>query len=804
MEQDIVSKWQSKWDELGVLAFHPNDETRPLFVIDPPPPFTDGALHMGQTYWAIYIDALARYKRMQGFNVLYPIGWDMQGFPTEIATEKKYGKGLSREEFYSKCAELSEYNMQIMKTQMLQLGASFDKSLEYKTLSESYRAKVQLALLTLFRKGMVYRMKHPVLWCTNCVTAISREEIDESEEDSSLNLVEFDAGSSKIEIATTRPEMLHACVAIAVNPEDERYSKLVGKKATVPIYGRKVPIIADKIVDKEFGSGAEMVCTFGDKDDVLLYHKHGLDLIEAIDQTGKLINSGEFDGLSLADARIKVLSKLKESKLLKGTQAIKHSVKKHDRCSTNAEMLSSTQWFIKTKEFSDKIIESGKSVNWVPESAMQRLVDWAQFIEWDWNISRNRIFGTPIPFWYCESCGEAIPPEESDLPVNPALEPSKASKCPKCGSTSIKGEQATCDNWVDSSITPMVIAGWPDNKDMFEKAYPSTIRIQGNDIIRTWAFYTIFMNWALTEQKPVKNILINGMVLGPDGREMHKSLGNSVYPGEVLEKYPVDVLRLWVASSGGIGKDKRFSYEDIDRAKSFITKLMNSAKFVMKAAPQDVGEEPHKSMGIFDIWILNRLNLVIKEVIDSYDSFNLYSASSKLIDFYWHEFCDYYIENVKHRVSEGSGAHDANAAKYTLRHVLSTVLQLISPIMPFTAEELNESLGRESLMVSRMPKYAEPKGKADYVINGIVFSSAIVDIDYLDAGAMLNNVIGEVRKQKASSRVALNKQISLININVPEAYYNVVKAYSKELGKICKAENVSVHMASSYSVAINI
>ena len=789
---------------MGIFSFHHEDESRRLFVIDPPPPFTDGALHMGQAYWVSYIDALARYKRMRGFNVLFPVGWDMQGFPSEIATEKKYGKSLQRDEFYAKCAELSQQNLEVMKKQMLSLGASFDQSLEYKTLSESYRRKVQFALLTLFKKGMTYRMKHSVSWCTNCVTSISREEIEEREESSTLNTIAFEVGSESINISTTRPEMLHACVAVAVNPDDERYSKLVGKKAVVPIYGRKVPVIADQIVDKGFGTGAEMVCTFGDKNDVLLYHKHGLELVEAIDEHGKLKNSGELDGMSLKDARAKVLEKLKEKKLLIETTAIKHQVKKHDRCSTNVELLSSTQWFIKTKDFSDKIIESGKSITWDPDFAVQRLIDWAQFIEWDWNISRNRIFGTPIPFWYCADCGEVIAPEESDLPVNPALEKAKVQKCPKCGSESIVGEQATCDNWVDSAITPLIIAGWPDDKNLFERAYPSTVRIQGSDIVRTWAFYTIFMNWALVGQKPIENMLINGMVLGPDGTEMHKSLGNSIYPEEVLSKYGTDVLRLWVAMSGSIGKDKRFSYEEVDKAKAFITKLKNSAKFVIKAAPAAIEEQPHKGMGIFDVWVLNRLNMAIKSATEAYDSFNLYAASSKLMDFYWHDFCDYYIENVKHRVPEPEKGESAKAAAYTLRHVLSTFLQLISPIIPFVAEEINETLGNESLMAQQMPKYAEKKSGADYVINGVVFSSAIVDIDYEDAGTMLNNVIGEVRKQKAASRIALNKQISSIHINVPEAYYNVVKGYSAELGKICKAEKVSVSVSESYSVAINI
>ncbi len=800
----IDDKWNAYWQEHKFLFDEKSN--KPVFSIDTPPPFTTGDLHIGQAFWVCYIDSIARYKRMRGFNVLYPQGWDMQGFPIEIAVEKKYGRSLPRAEFYGKCAELAKENIKKMKAQMLSLGASFDERYEYMTASDEYRRKIQLSLLMMYDKGMIYRAKHPIEWCPHCESSISREEVEEVNEKSSLNYIEFvlEGTKDKLTIATTRPEMLHAIVAIAVNPADKKYKKLIGKTAKVPIFGNSVKIIGEESIDMEYGTGAEMICTFGDKNDVLLVFKHKLGLVEAIDEKGILKNAGRFNGTHIVKARDAVIEELKKEKSLTKQEPLEHAVKRHDRCHNPIELLVAMQWFIKTKEFADNIKESALAMNWLPDAAKQRLIDWSNYIEWDWNISRHRVFGTPIPFWYCENCNEIVAPKKEALPLDPTMASAPKDKCPKCSSMLV-GERDTCDCWIDSSITPMVIAGWPDNKALFAKAFPASMRIQGTDIIRTWAFYTTFRTWALTGNKPFDNLLTHGMILDTEGKEMHKSAGNGISPELLLKKYPVDAIRLWVALSGGIGKDKPFSYPEMDYAKSFLIKLENTIIFV-KGAVEGMHlekEPPHKDFGIFDLWILDKLNTAVKDVRDSYDKLDLYEAMSKAIAFHWHDFADFYIENVKYRIhaEDKSKEGSKRAAAFTLLHVIRTSLLMLAPVMPHIAEELNTMFGKSSIFANDFPQCSEKEHGSDYIINGVVFKSAIEDIDTGTVGTLLNSIITEVRKSKAKDRMALNKEIASIIIKVPEEYYNTTIAAKDELMQICKAKDVQVSKGE-YSVEI--
>ncbi len=809
MYNEDTAKWIRYWKENKLFLFDDKSD-KPLFVIDTPPPFTDGALHMGQTFWVCTIDTIARQRKMKGYNVLYPQGWDIHGFPTERAVEKKYGKGLPRKEFYDRCMEVSKDAIATMRNQMLALGASFDERFDYYTISDDYLAKVQLSVLLMYDKGMVYRAAHPVEWCVYCATAISREQLEEKEEDSFLNYIDFpvsEAPEKKITIATSRPELLHACVAIAVNPEDHRYTAFIGKTAKVPMYSRDVPIIGDNAVDKEYGTGAEMVCTFGDKRDITLYYKHKLALIDAMDDKGVLKNAGKFNGVKIKDARGAVIDELKSQGLLKKQVKIRHVIKIHDRCSNPIEFITSMQWFMKTKENADKIKQLANEITWIPEFTKQRLLDWADFIDWDWVISRNRVFGTPIPFWSCEKCGEIVPADRKKLPVDPVTAKTPVKECPKCHGRLI-GESSTLDGWIDTSITPMIIAGWPDKKDLFEKTFPSSIRIQGTDIVRTWAFYTIYRTWALSGSKPWESVIAHAMILGPDGTEMHKSLGNVILPSELMSKYQIDAIRLWVALSGGITKDKPFLYQDMDYAKSFINKLFNTANFVKLAL--DKGrlpkKEPHKDLNIFDMWILNRLNETVKSVSKAYDGYMLYEALNTAINFYWHEFADFYIEDVKHRVysEDAKMKGSKEAALFTLNNVLSTMLRLFAPAAPFVCEEINSMMGnKKSIFTQQFPSYTEESSPASYAINGLVFRSAVLDIDYINAGAFINGIISEVRKQKAQGRVALNRELTSININVPDEYYNAVLVARADIMKICKAAKVEVEKGN-LSVRIEI
>ncbi len=801
-------KWNRYWADQKLNLFDEKDRKRQLYVIDTPPPFTSGTLHIGNVLGYALIDFTARYKRMKGFNVLYPQGWDTQGFPTEKVVEKKYGTKLSREEFYRKCTEISSENLEAMKKQMYRLGFSSDERYGYITMSKEYRAKVQLSLIMMHQKKMLYRGSHPVEWCPKDRSAIAHAETEEKEEDSQFVYINFEIlGSNKsLTIATGRPELLHACVAIAVNPTDAKYKDLVGKKVKTPIFDAEVDIIADEKVDTSFGTGAEMVCTFGDKIDRDMYYRHKLKLIDSVDEVGILKNAKQFTGMRLNEAREAVIKELEKKEYVVKKEPIKHMIKVHDRCGTPIEMIMSNQWFIKILDYKKKIVELANEIKWTPEFTRNYLDDWANFIEWDWIISRNRIFGTAIPFWYCESCDFIAAPKTESLPVDPTKDSPPVDKCPKCGKK-LKGESATCDVWIDSSITPLVIAGWPDNKELLSRAFPNAIRFQGTEIIRTWAFYTIFRSWALTGNKPFEEILVNGMVLAPDGKRMHKSKGNGISPDELMQKYPVDSIRLWVALSGAIGKDKPFLYNDVEYAKSFITKLFNSFNFV-NTAIKEAGElQPldnvSKDMGIFDIWILNRLNSVIKQVTESYESFNFYDAANTAINFYWHEFCDYYIENVKHRIysKDKDMESSKHAAAYVLNHVLDTTLRLIAPIVPHATEELYSNMKKESIFKEKFPEYFERKAPVDFVINGIVFKSGIIKVDYESTGAFINSIISEVRKAKAKEKKALNLEIASINIKVPEEYYNATLSSKEELMQICKAKKVDISKGS-YSVKV--
>ena len=802
-------KWNAYWREHKLGSFDEKDTKRPVYVIDTPPPYTSGTLHMGHVSSYCFVDFVARYKRMKGFNVFYPQGWDTQGFPTEKAVEKQYGTSLSRSEFYNRCSEMAASNLAKMRSQMQALGFSFDDRYEYTTMSKEYKAKVQLSLIEMNEKDLIYRGKYPVDWCPKCRSAIAHAETEDKTAETTLAYVRFpivDSKDDSITIATTRPELLHALVAVAVNPNDDRFKSVVGKMVKSPIFGSAVEIITDDEVDMAFGTGAEMVCTFGDKADRVMFYKHKLKFIDSIDEGGTLKNAGEFTGKTLHEGRAEVLAKLESSGALEKKESIMHTVKIHDRCSTEVEIIISTQWFAKLLEYKDKILELSKEIKWVPEFTRQYLEDWTRFIDWDWPISRNRVFGTPIPFWYCEKCSFIVAPKREKLPVDPAADEPPVEKCPKCGGKLV-GETETCDVWIDSSITPLVIAGWPDNKEMLKRMYPSALRVQGTEIIRTWAFYTILRSWVLTQNKPFESILINGMILGPDGKRMSKSKGNGVSPDDLLKKYPVDAIRLWAALSGAIGKDKPFLYNDIDYAKGFITKLSNSALFV-KGAMSEPGIpkiEPGRDLGIFDIWILNRLNSVIKQVSDSYESFNFYDAATMLINFYWHEFCDYYIESVKYRIysEEKETEKSREAAAFVLHNVLSNTLKLLAPIAPHVAEEVNSLFSSESITRSQMPESKDKPKPSDYVINGIVYGNELVEVDYENAGAFINGIISDIRKQKSGSKLALNHPLTSININVPEEYYRATEAAKEEIKQICKSSDVHVGKGA-YSVAIKV
>jgi len=722
-----------------------------VFVIDTPPPFTSGNLHIGRAYACILSDVTARYKRMQGFNVLMPQGWDTQGLPTELAVQNKLKISLdSIDKFIGACREWTTHMIKQMRQRMIRLGYMPDWSFEYRTMDRNYHRKVQLALLNLYHMGRIYRAKHPVYWCPKCKTTLAQAELGHKQEEGFLVYLKFKTDDSFIEIATSRPELLHACVAVALHPKDEQYKHLKDRKLRIPIYNRAVPVIADEAVSSEFGTGMVMICTFGDEQDTRWVLKHGLPTFESLDEDGKLVNSEKYDGLTTKEARQAILIDLKNTGALSRIEKIRHNVLVHAErtaCQTPIEFLSKTQWFIRIIDLKEKITDLAKQTRWFPSFMQRRFIDWTRGLEWDWLFSRQRTFGTPVPFWYCQKCGYIIAPKKEDLPVNPATKKPPINKCPCCNSQAIVGASEVCDCWIDSSITPLLIAEWPNTL----KYYPLNLRQQGSEIIRTWAFYTIAQCYLQTGQIPFKTALINSMILGPDGRAMSSSLENTIDPLEAIEKYGADALRQTLLSAS-IGSDFPFKWKDLKYASSFLQKFWNSARFAQLHLKYLKLPKKMPKLPIVDRWILACLQQLIANVTLHMEKFQYNLALHKIQSFVWRQFCDYYLELAKYRLYNPPREWMRNSAQYTLNHVLLTLLRLYAPFAPHITEEIFKKLyGKRNLETIHIAKWPTVNRK-------------FVNKESLETGELLKEVISTVRKLKSQRRLPLNAEASHITI----------------------------------------
>ena len=787
-ERSIEEKWQKYWEENKTYDFddswiEPNEtrpktqDSRPIYSIDTPPPFTSGELHMGHVLSYSYFDFVARYKRMQGFNVFYPQGWDTQGFPTEVKVEKKFGR-LPPVEFRAKCVEWTREFIERMKGQMNQLGFSPDWRYEYRTMDPEYHRKVQYSLLKMFEDKLIYRSEYPVYWCPKCVSAIAKAELDEEGKDGMIHSIIFKGPDDEdLIIATTRPELLPACVAVLFHPDDERYKNLDGKIITTAL-GKEVMAIADKDVDKEFGTGLLMVCTFGDKMDVVWMHRYKLPMIDSIDQYGKMKNAGEFSGLKVEEAKKKVIEKLKAEGKLVRSDALKQTVKVHDRCKTPVELIPSLQWFADIRTTGKHIKAMAHKIRWVPEFGINYLIDWVEGAEWDWVISRQRVFGTPLPFYICDECKAVVAADISELPFYP--EKAKARTC-ECGAQ-MRAETSTCDCWVDSSITPLINAGWPDDEKRFAKLYPASLRPQGVEIVRTWAFYTIYRSGvALTGLPPWETILLNGNVLAPDGKKMSKSLGNIISPSDLLMNYQADAIRQWSAMSGAMAKDRPFSYEDIKFAKSFLAKVWNAARLVEKAnadsktlntKPKTLNTRP-KTLNAIDSWIYSRTNQVIKECTEAMEAFEFHRAIRSIQEFFWHDFCDNYLEFIKHRIY-GTDEESKDNALFCLNYTLHNSIKLLAPIAPHISEEIHREMfrGDGSIHREQWPSAGE------------------IDADAIARLVPFNRIISEMRQHKARNKLAQNAELGKAIISLPEALSPELIEELKAISKIKEVEMV--------------
>jgi valyl-tRNA synthetase len=667
--------------------------------------------------------------------------------------------------------KLVEENIAGMKESIIRLGCSIDWSTEYRTMNPDYWRRTQLSFILLYKKGFIYRGKHPVNWCPRCETAIADAEVEYDTRAAQLYYVKFKLEDDGfLEIATTRPELIPACVMVAVHPEDERYVMHLGKKIHVPTTDRKVTVVADYMVDPKFGTGVVMICSFGDKADVKTIMKHKLPIIICIDEQGKMTeNVGKYSGMSSEEAKKAIIADLKAEGLVSKVEPLNQEVSLCWRCHTPIEILEREQWFMKTRILTDEVEKNALEITWYPDYMKYRLINWAKSLEWDWVISRQRVFATPIPIWYCKKCGEILLADKKWVPIDPRTEKPKTDKCPKCGGNEFVPERDVLDTWMDSSLTCAVHAGWPDKED-WHRRFPADVHPSGVDIIRTWAYYLMVKHLALFGEKPYKSCLINGMVLGTDGREMHKHLGNYVASVDVLNKYGADALRQWAAGGGATGSDIPFRWPDVEYGKRFLTKLWNAAKFVGSQLGNYETSE-NCEFQLLDKWILSKAEKLTRQVTEFLEKCQFNLALDEIRNFTWHIFCDQYIEAAKDRLykSELYGKEKTEAAQCVLYTVLYRIIQLLAPIAPHITEEIYEAVYAEDVSSKSLQLTSWPE-----------FDAGKIDEEAEKKGDLVMAVIAEIRQEKAEQRKPLNTPIKRVKIYAGKSSFASMISDNKE------------------------
>lgn len=772
--KEIETKILKFWEDNKFFRFD-RESTKPSFCIDTPPPFTSGVPHMGHVLWWTWNDAIARYKRMRGFNVLLPQGWDCHGLPTELKVEENFKvKKSDKEKFLEFCKMWTEDSIKKMKSKMVEMGYSSDWSFEYSTNDKDYMAFVQKTLINLFYKGLLKRVEHPVMWCIECGTTLAKAEVGYRERQGVLYDIKIPVEDEHIVISTTRPEFMPACVAIFVHPADDRYKRFIGKKATLPIFDREVPILANEEVDKTFGTGVVYLCTYGDESDIRWQKKFNLPSMNILTEEGKLNENADIlKGLSIEDARTKIIEELGKLGLIENEMKFKHNVLCHTEragCETPIEFLIKRQWAIETMKFSKDMLEMSKSIEWYPDYMQKRLANWVESMDWDWIISRQRVFGTPIPFWYCESCERVFVPEPEELPVNPSVQ-TMDKKC-ECGGNII-GETDICDGWIDSSISPLIISGyWKKDYELFKKLYPNDLRQQGHDIIRTWAYYTMLRCSLETLVKPWKKILVNGMILGPDGREMHKSIGNVVMPDDVLSKQGADTIRGGLIMMGAFGNDIPFAWKDMNFTYKFLTKLWNIFRF----SSDYIIKNENKQLTLMDFWILTKLQNVIETVTKHFENFEFAEAFETLHTFIWHDLADNYLEMIKYRLFEDKAKE---AVITTLYELLLSTTKMLAPIIPFITEELWQNFFMKcedeiSIHVSPWPTVKE----------------SFMDKDSEEIGDMAVAIISSIRQYKNKRGLALNSPVEQLTVECDDKLKKRLERIFEDIKGTVKVKSV--------------
>jgi valyl-tRNA synthetase len=769
----VEEKWYKFWEENGFFTTQVEPDKEPFCIVMPPPNVT-GSLHLGHAMDNTLQDIVIRFRRMQGYNTLWLPGTDHAGIATQarveeqLASENTNKHKLGREKFLERVwAWKEEYGGTITK-QLRKLGASCDWPRERFTMDEGCSRAVREVFVKLYEKGLIYRGNYIVNWCSKCQTTISDIEVEHKEREGNLWYVHYPTpeGEEGVVVATTRPETMLGDVAVAVHPEDERYQHLIGQTVLLPLMERRIPVIADEYVDREFGTGAVKITPAHDPNDFEMALRHDLDQINVLDKNAIINeNGGRYYGLDRYEARKQIIKDLEELGLLVKVEPHTHAVGECYRCATVVEPRVSKQWFVKMKPLAEPAIQTvlQGEVAFIPERFAKIYIGWLENIR-DWCISRQLWWGHRIPVWYCQDCGEEIcaltAPEE----------------CSNCKSSNLEQDPDVLDTWFSSALWPFSTLGWPEKTAELEHFYPTNVLITGRDIIFFWVARMIFMGLEFQKEPPFRKVMIHGLILDSQGRKMSKSLGNGVDPLEVIEQFGADTLRFMLITGNTPGNDLRFHMEKLETTRNFLNKIWNASRFVLMNL-EGYEEKPRGELTLADEWILSRYEVTSAEVTAALERYDLGEAGRLLYEFIWNEFCDWYIELSKKRLYLKEKPEERNTVQSVLLEVLEGTMRLLHPFLPFITEEIWQHLKFKGKTIMLCP-WPEVKG----------YYNERVEKEM----GILMDVIRAVRNIRAEMNVAPGRRADIILVAPELETVEILKKGSEDIRELALGENLII------------
>jgi valyl-tRNA synthetase len=837
--EGLEAKWMARWDADGVYRF---DRTRPraeVYSIDTPPPTVSGSLHVGHVFSYTHTDVIARFQRMRGKAVFYPMGWDDNGLPTERRVQNYFGVRcdpslpydpaftapdkpgkhpipVSRPNFIELCARLTAEDEKVFESLWRYLGLSVDWGMTYATIERRSQRISQLSFLHLLQRGLAYQLEAPTLWDVDFRTAVAQAELEDREQPGAYHKIRFaSAAGGFVEIDTTRPELIPACVALVAHPDDPRYKPLFGTEVTTPLFAARVPVRAHPLADPEKGTGAAMICTFGDVTDVVWWRELGLPVRALIQANGtfKPVTWGEpgwesvnpiraqqhYDtlaGLPAAKARARIVEMLKETgDMLGDPRPITHAVKFYEKGDRPLEIVTSRQWFIKTMEFREALLARGRELQWHPPYMQGRLENWINGLAGDWCVSRQRFFGVPFPLWYqvradgTTDYAARLVPAEDRLPIDPSTDvPEGYRQDQRNQPGGFTGDPDVMDTWATSSLTPQIAGRWTDDDDLFARVFPMDLRPQAHDIIRTWLFDTVLRSHCEFDSLPWRNAAISGWVLDPDRKKMSKSKGNVVTPMGLLEEHGSDGVRYW-AASGRSGTDTAFDTGQMRVGRRLAIKLLNASKFVL-AKP-----EPHGAVtALVDRGLLTKLARLVRDSTADLDDYNYTRVLERTETFFW-SFCDDYLELVKGRRYGDQGAELAESANGALLASLSAMLRLFAPFLPFVTEEVWSWWRDGSIHTAPWPTPDEvlasstPSLEDDQAVAALEFATA---------------VLGAIRKKKSEEQRPLKTTVARAIVRAPAAQLALLADVERDLRASGLIQQIETGAADALQVEVEL